>query len=201
MNGENTVKLPGKRLVAFAGGAVAAGTTVAAAALLYLNWQADNGNFHEVLAHIVYRSAQPSPVDLARYSADYGIKSVLNLRSNDMSDAERDAERSAAARLGLTEIEFPMKSSQMLSADQVTGLVGILRDAPKPLLIHCRHGSDRTGLAAALYLQDIVGEGEETAEDQLSVIYGHFGIPWLSATYAMDETLENSEPRAGSPGS
>ena len=27
----------------------------------------------------------------------------------------------------------------------------ILRDAPKPILVHCQHGSDRTGAVIALY--------------------------------------------------
>ncbi|WP_219928901.1 tyrosine-protein phosphatase [Palleronia abyssalis] len=56
----------------------------------------------------------------------------------------------------------------------------VIRDAPKPLLIHCRGGADRTGLTCALYVAGIDGRGEDAAEAQLSISYGHIGIPWVS---------------------
>ena len=42
---------------------------------------------------------------------------------------------------------------------------------------------------------------EETAEWQLTPIYGHFGIPFLSPSFAMDETWEELEPLFGIEGS
>jgi protein tyrosine/serine phosphatase len=68
-----------------------------------------------------------------------------------------------------------------------------MRDAPKPILIHCQAGADRTGLVSVLYLQQIAGIDEETAEEQLSVRFGHIGIPYLSSTFAMDRSWENLE--------
>ena len=77
--------------------------------------------------------------------------------------------------------------------NQVNQLVAIMRDAPKPILIHCKAGADRTGLATALYLSRVALLSEKEAESQLSIRYGHVGIPYLSATYAMDRTWENAE--------
>ena len=70
----------------------------------------------------------------------------------------------------------------------MTELVEFLRDAPKPLLIHCRAGSDRTGLACAIYVAARGGSYHD-AQEQLSLYYGHF--PYFgSKSMAMDITLE-----------
>jgi protein tyrosine/serine phosphatase len=66
-------------------------------------------------------------------------------------------------------------------------IVQIMKDAPKPLLIHCKAGADRTSLASALYLHAV--QNDRDAEKQISIIYGHF--PWLgSKTGAMDRSFE-----------
>ncbi|MNL27860.1 hypothetical protein D3C87_1494800 [compost metagenome] len=86
-----------------------------------------------------------------------------------------------------------MSARHELDMTKVNQLVAIMRDAPKPILIHCKSGADRTGLATALYLGRVAYLGEKAAESQLSVRYGHIGIPYLSETYAMDQTWENVE--------
>jgi len=78
-------------------------------------------------------------------------------------------------------------------------LIALLRSAPKPVLIHCKQGSDRTGLASALYLAALAKAGEPVSEEQLSVRYGHIAIP-LVGTYEMDRSFEAMEPRLGFQG-
>ena len=46
------------------------------------------GNFREVLPGQVYRSAQPTPEQLRRWTSQYGLKSVLNLRGTQTADFE-----------------------------------------------------------------------------------------------------------------
>jgi protein tyrosine/serine phosphatase len=66
-------------------------------------------------------------------------------------------------------------------------IVQMMKDAPKPLLIHCKAGADRTSLASALYLHAV--KNDKNAEKQISILYGHF--PWLgSKTGAMDRSFE-----------
>ena len=77
------------------------------------------------------------------------------------------------------------------------GYVGYL----KPLLIHCQSGADRSGPAAALYLAAIARHGEAAAEDQLSIRYGHIGLPHVSSAYAMGRTWETLERWLGFAGS
>jgi uncharacterized protein (TIGR01244 family) len=154
------------------------------------------GNFHAVVAGEVYRSAQPSASDVARVQKLYGIRSILNQRGGDRDDASFAAVAAEAQSLGIQQINFPMSDSRRLDTDQMNQLIALMRDAPKPLLIHCKAGADRSGLASALYLAAIAGKGEREAEDQLSIAFGHVSLP-VSRSYAMDESWELMEPLLG----
>ncbi len=44
----------------------------------------------------------------------------------------------------------PMKASKMSDKDIIEAL-RILKTAPKPIVVHCAHGSDRTGVTIAMY--------------------------------------------------
>ena len=57
-------------------------------------------------------------------------------------------------------------------------------------------GYDRTGLASALYVASIAKGGEEAAEGQLSLRFGHVSLPFVPE-YAMDQTWESLEPWLG----
>ncbi len=155
------------------------------------------GNFHEVVLGELYRSAQLSAGDLATYAREKGIRSVLNLRGADRGAPWYHSEVRASRDLGIAHLDFAMSAGRALTRAEAVRLVALMRDAPKPLLIHCRAGADRSGLAASLYLAAIEGAAEERSEAQLSFRYGHIGIPWLSQTYAMDEAWESLEPWLG----
>lgn len=64
-------------------------------------------------------------------------------------------------------------SGDELTLAQMDDLVALLRRAPKPVLIHCLGGADRSGLAAALYGYAIEGEKPAEANRQLPLWYGH----------------------------
>ncbi|SMF39165.1 Protein tyrosine/serine phosphatase [Xaviernesmea oryzae] len=164
---------------------------------VYLGVLQLTGNFHEVLPGQLYRSAQPSPGALADYLTRYGIKTVINLRGESQRTWYKD-EVAVTRRLDVQHIDFRMSAGRELTNEESERLIAILRDAPKPILIHCLAGADRTGLASVIYLQQIANVGEEMAELQLSLIYGHVGLPFLRA-YAMDETWEGLEKVFGLP--
>lgn len=153
-------------------------------------------NFHTVVAGELYRSAQPSPGDIARYKAQYGVATILNLRGPNPGKPWYDDEIAAAGKLGVQVIDIPLSASRELSPEEIERVIAAMRSAPKPLLIHCKAGADRSGLASALYLASIAQAGEEKAEGQLSLRYGHIPVPFLPA-YAMDETFETAEPMLG----
>ncbi|MFN3278664.1 MAG: tyrosine-protein phosphatase [Paracoccus hibiscisoli] len=157
-------------------------------------WLQHGGNLHAVLEGEVYRSAQPSAAQLEEWTAAHGFRSVLNLRGPSNATWYR-AERQTAKRLNLTHADFAMRDSEILTPDRAAALMALMEALPKPVLIHCKAGADRTGLAAALYLAG-QGHGEQQAEAQISFRYGHVSLP-VSAAWPMDQSWEAMEPSFG----
>lgn len=161
--------------------------------LIYFGFILLSGNFHEVIAGQLYRSSQLSDTQLAKYVKANGIKTIINLRGENEGSAWYQQETAVAEKLGVHHVDFGMSSRKQLALDRVAQLVEIMRTAPKPILIHCKSGADRTGLASAIYVNRVAGLDEDTAERQLSIRFGHLGIPYLSSGYAMDESWEKIE--------
>ncbi|HKD48761.1 MAG TPA: dual specificity protein phosphatase family protein [Rhizomicrobium sp.] len=160
---------------------------------MYLGALRLTGNFHTVVPGQLYRSGQPSAAEIANYNKEFGIKTIINLRGSDRGSGWYDAEVAEANRLGMAHLDFPMSARRELTAPEVNRLIALMRAARKPILIHCQAGSDRTGLAAALYLVAIANTSERVAEEQLSIRFGHVSLP-ISPEYAMDRTFEALSP-------
>jgi protein tyrosine/serine phosphatase len=145
------------------------------------------GNFHQVVAGEFYRAGQLSQQHLGQIVHDYGIRSIINLRGKDLQQDWYNHERQITDSAYLDYYDFGMSPKHILPPDRVAQLIKLLQEAPKPVLIHCREGADRTGLAAALYLAEIKHVNADEAYNQLSWQYGHF--PYLnSETEEMDDT-------------
>jgi uncharacterized protein (TIGR01244 family) len=157
-------------------------------------------NFHVVVAGQAYRSAQPSGADIAAWHEAYGIRTIINLRGAHPELAWYRAEKGAATRAGIEIVDYPISARRMLTPDQVAGLIRIMRNATKPILIHCNSGADRSGIAAALYIAAIGHGSERRAEAQMMPWYGHIPL-WFLPAFAMDRTWERSEPGLGYFGS
>lgn len=170
---------------------------IALLAGLYLGGLQLSGNFHTVIAGELYRSAQPSTRQLTGYVKAHGIRTVVNLRGADETASWYKDEMEASRALGLNHVDFRMSPGKRLTTEQSQELIALLKDSPRPILIHCKAGADRTGLVSTIYLQQIAGIAEDTAEWQLSPLYGHVVIPYLSAAFAMDESWESLEMLLG----
>lgn len=98
-------------------------------------------NLHRVDDEL-YRSGQPQKKGMKSLN-DFGIKTILNLR-NIIDDKQEIKETS------LIQVRLPMRAKKINYNDIVDGLCAIEK-AKKPVLIHCLHGSDRTGCIVAAY--------------------------------------------------
>lgn len=178
---------------------IAGGLLLFAVAIIggYAGYLQLTGNFHTVIAGELYRSAQPSAAQLERYIRDNGIKTVINLRGNSGYAKWWEEEVAVTERLGVRHVDFGMSAAKILTPEKADRLVAIMRDAPKPILIHCLSGADRTGLASVIYSQQVANLTEDVAERQLSFVFGHIGIPRLSSAYAMDQSWSNLEKHYG----
>lgn len=146
-----------------------------------------NHNQHEVVPGLLYRSAQLPAREFVGLAKQVGLRTVINLRGENVGREWYDDQFRAAGELGVDFINYRMSASRELSVAQMAELAEILRQAPKPLLIHCGSGSDRTGLACALFLLE-AGHPPEAVAYQLSLRFGHFPFLW-SRSWAMDDSL------------
>jgi protein tyrosine/serine phosphatase len=90
----------------------------------------------------LYRCEQPGESDIPTLRA-LGIRSILNLR-------HYNTDASALGRAGFTLLVERMEAGELTMDNLVAGLRQI-QAAPKPVLLHCWHGSDRTGSIVAAY--------------------------------------------------
>ena len=128
-------------------------------------------NFHRVNQNI-FRSGQPEAEEFAALYKSHKLRSVLNLRRWH-SDRRKiaAANRELPAPLSLYEIRL---NAGKISENDLIDILTVIRDAPKPLLIHCWHGSDRTGCAVAA--SRIVFENwsvENAIAELMKEEYGH----------------------------
>lgn len=124
----------------------------------YFGFLRATGNFHEVVPGQIYRAAQMDGQALARWTREHVIASVLNLRGQNDDEDWYETGRAVADRLNIRNIDFRMPASNRLDRAEAQRLIQTMRDAPKPMLIHCMGRADRTGLAAALYVAGIAGQ-------------------------------------------
>jgi protein tyrosine/serine phosphatase len=146
------------------------------------------GNFHAVSEGTFYRSAQLSKNELQSAIREHNIRSVLNLRGAHPGQAWYDEELAMSRSLGVAHYDYALSSHRLVTKQQIGEVLGLVRDAPKPLLVHCKAGADRTGLISALYRFAGEGVSADEADRELSLVYGHF--PYLtSRSKAMDDSF------------
>ena len=164
--------------------------------IVYIGVIVATGNFHAVVPGEFYRSAQPSAATIARYQRDQGIRTIINLRGENADEPWYQEEIAAAREFSIRHVDFRVSAKRGLTKKQAWQLIEIMERAPKPLLVHCESGVDRSGLASALYLAAVERAGEAAAEEQLSLRFGHIAASWARG-WGMTVTFEEMEPSLG----
>ena len=98
----------------------------------------------------VFRSNQPSP-DRLKTWAKSGIKTVINLRGAS-NQGSYFLELQKCKDLGIKLIDHPLYATRLASSKELLGLADIFEKVNYPILLHCKSGADRAGIAASLYL-------------------------------------------------
>lgn len=106
-------------------------------------------NFQTVVPGI-YRSAQPTREDLERWADEYGIQSILNLRRTRDGVAWWEAERDFAHERGIRHQTVRLNADRLPPPARLAAVIEILDNAPRPLLVHCEGGIERSGLVGAV---------------------------------------------------
>ena len=148
-------------------------------------------NFHVVSEGRIYRSAQMDAKSLASAIQEHGIKTVINLRGGNEANDWYRAETATSRELGVQHFDFNLSASREVRNGEMEEIVATMNRAPKPILVHCKSGSDRTGLVSALYLYGLEGKSADAADHELTVFCGHFPHLFWRGTIAMDHSFWN----------
>jgi protein tyrosine phosphatase (PTP) superfamily phosphohydrolase (DUF442 family) len=119
-------------------------------AVLFTGRMLTRNNFHEVIPGEVYRSAQLSAGTLESVVKKHDIQTVVSLRRPKPDESWFVKEKAAAGELGIAHHDIAMDLTFSPRIDHLLELRDLLATAPRPLLVHCRAGADRTGLAAIM---------------------------------------------------
>jgi protein tyrosine phosphatase (PTP) superfamily phosphohydrolase (DUF442 family) len=93
----------------------------------------------------VYRSGQPGKHQLAQLIEHYGIKSVVKLNTDEEPSNSPLVEAPAIPWMSV------INRWSAPTDEQMKKILDAIDCAPKPVLIHCLHGQDRTGLIIGLW--------------------------------------------------
>jgi protein tyrosine phosphatase (PTP) superfamily phosphohydrolase (DUF442 family) len=105
----------------------------------------------EVKAGELYRSNQLSGNEIQNAVAKYGVKTLINLRGSHPSEKWWIEENAMAEKLNLNFVNISMSAKAIPSRDNLLALLDAFKSAPRPILVHCQAGVDRTGEAVAIY--------------------------------------------------
>jgi len=162
----------------------------------------DHGVFRAIYPHRhrvadgVWRSAQPTPRHLEQFAA-MGIRTVMNLRGGSEDSGSYLLERETCQRLGLTLVDFPIRSRIALKRPTLLAALDIWDQLETPLVMHCKAGADRTGFMATLYLWQRAGVPLRDAMRHLSWRYGHFRHARTGVVDHFFESYLKAEARSG----
>lgn len=123
-----------------------------------------------------YRSAQVTPAFLEQMQHLYGIRTVINLRDENVEQTWYQREKQATDRLGIQLANAGLSSVELPPDHDFHHCVRTIATSAEPILIHCASGSDRTGLASAMYLLLRTNASVAEARGQLNLRYGH--VSW-----------------------
>lgn len=129
-------------------------------------------NFYKV-SETLFRSAQPTETGMKNIES-FGIGTVISLRSK-----QKDTELAKNTELNL--IHVSMRAWNPKYEDAVKVMYLLNPNNPdinrKPILIHCYHGADRTGMMVALYRMVYQNwEREKALNEMLNGGYGYHSM-------------------------
>lgn len=130
-------------------------------------------NFIAVQEGAFYRSAQLSAEALESYIKDYGIKTVINLRGENPQEEWWQQEAAVTRRNNVRYVNIPMTASKLTSKKNIREILNVFDTAPRPMLVHCLAGADRTGEVAALWVLDQQHRSRSEALAQLNILHRH----------------------------
>ena len=109
-------------------------------------------NFHWIVPRDSARSAQAYAGWLAPFLRRHGIKSLINLRGPNPKYGWWRYEKRVCDALKVEHLDVMLDSRHLPWRSMLANLFDAFDRAPRPFLVKCSGGQDRSSFAAALYL-------------------------------------------------
>ena len=109
-------------------------------------------NFHWVVPGEAARAMQPWAGGVRRFLKNRGIRAIINLRGRNDDLGWWKTETALAQGEGIAHLDAMLDSRKIPTRDMLVRLIEAFDTAPRPFLLKCSGGQDRTSFAAALYL-------------------------------------------------
>jgi hypothetical protein len=109
-------------------------------------------NFHWVVPDHCARAAQAWAGGVGAFLERRGIKALINLRGRNDDLSWWRNETGATAARGIAHLDAMLDSRKLPTRAMLVRLIEAFDSAPRPFVLKCSGGQDRTSFAAALYL-------------------------------------------------
>lgn len=164
----------------------------------YFGYMEEQGNFHVVTPGEAYRSAQLDRDEWIHYIKKYNIKSIVNLRGAQPGAKWYEEELSICKELKLAHYDVPLDAHCEPSPEEMNQLLKVFKEAPRPVLFHCKSGADRSGFASAIWKLIVDKAPPSEAKKQLSFKFFHlpFG-PAKAMDRAFDKFVKEFQEKKG----
>ncbi|MCC6142332.1 MAG: tyrosine-protein phosphatase [Candidatus Hydrogenedentes bacterium] len=147
----------------------AIGLVILLAPVAHLFWHYFPGyNWRTVEPGVLYGSRQMSGPVLEETIDEYGLRTVINLRSENPGADWYDAELAACQNKGIALENFPWSKNSIPDPESLLRFIDLMETGERPMLMHCQGGTHRTGTGAAIY--DLLqGKSPEEAREQFTI--------------------------------
>ena len=109
-------------------------------------------NFHWVVPDDCARAAQAWAGGIGPFLEKRGIRALINLRGRNDDLSWWKNETGAAHARGIAHLDAMLDSRKLPTRAMLVRLIEAFDSAPRPFMLKCSGGQDRTSFAAALYL-------------------------------------------------
>jgi protein tyrosine/serine phosphatase len=150
-------------------------------------------NLYEIDKGRYFRSAQLSKANLEKLVRESGIKTIINLRGENVGEKWFDDEAQVVKEWGIQHINISMSADRLPHRKDLLKLLDAFRTAERPLLVHCKAGADRTGEASAIYQMLYMGKSRKDAMKMLSPFYLHLSLTKPAKDYFVQSVWQNEQ--------
>jgi len=144
-------------------------------------------NFRSIDAAKCYRSGQLSGSVLEEHIRKEKLRCVLNLRGDSRAKWYAD-EKKVCEKSNVELVSIEVSLGKLSDPKELLTLAERIEKGPYPMLMHCKNGSDRSGLGSVFY--QMIAQKKNLDEALATQLNWHFGHIIVGNGACIDEFFE-----------